>query len=326
MADLLFGLLGLTGALILSAFYSGMETAAYAASPVRLQYLGARGDGLARRAAERLADMARLVTVILVGNNLAVYLGSHITERLLGGLGWRQTELWTTLLLTPTFFLFAETAPKQLGYFLADRYCRQGIRVMTVSEWLFYPLVLALGIVARGLRAVLDHLGHVPPPATRRDEILAHLESGLDEGILDPTQHRMALHVAGMERKRLRAIATPLNEIVSVKRGTPCARAQAIMHETGLRHLPVVDKRRQEVLGVLSAKILTLQDPAPDTPAAEVMQPVAQIPSDTSLGHACGRLQSTGGKLAAVTRDGRAVGIVTVADLVSEVLGEAADA
>lgn len=321
MIDLLFGLLGLGGALVLSAFYSGMETAAYAASPDRLRYLAARGDRLARAASDRLGDMARLVTVILVGNNLAVYLGSHITERILGGFGWTRTELWTTLLLTPVFFVFAETAPKQLGYLLADRYCRLGIRVMIVSERIFYPLVLVLGGVGRLVRAALGWFGRTPPASTRREEISAHLESGVDRGLLDPAQHRMALHVAGMERERVRTLATGFGDVVCIKRSTTCGRARAAMREHGVRRLPVVDKRRQEVLGVVTAKALTLQDPDNETPVTEVMQPVAQIPSHATLGHACGRLQATGGKLAAVTREDRAVGVVTASDLIAEILG-----
>jgi CBS domain containing-hemolysin-like protein len=257
----------------------------------------------------------------LIGHNLAVYLGTYTLEGYLVQSGWERTELWATLFLTPFGFVFAETTPKQLGYAFADRYCASSARVLQVSSLLFLPLAAVLGAISRGLQAVLSRLGRVPVEPTRRDEILAHLEMGTAEGLLDPTQHSLATHVMAVERRPVNAVMTPLGKIAGVKKSTPCARVRALMQETGLRRVPVVDKRKQRVLGVVSTESLLLAEVADEVPAGEAAQPPVILPTGTPLGRACAKLQGGREKLGVVVApDERALGIVTAQDLVAALL------
>ncbi|MBN1256344.1 MAG: DUF21 domain-containing protein [Planctomycetes bacterium] len=321
MTGFLLLLIGCGGAIFLAGLYAGLETAGYAANPLRLRVLANQGNTLAERTAHHLEDMGALVTITLIGHNLSVYLGTHILEHHIESLGWFRPELWATLILTPFCFIFAEVTPKQLGYGLAERYCLAGTRVLILSRWLFLPLTFFLGSVTWILSGLIRLLGKTPIKSTRREEILAHLDFGADSGLLDATQHRMAMQMMAVERSRVRHIVIPLNRVVSIKKTTTCARAKEVMKETGLHRLPLVDKRHHEVLGILTAETLMAKDLDPNTPAGEVAQTPVLLEAETLLSRACAKLQSGGARMGVAVSQGKVIGIITTRDLIAEILG-----
>lgn len=321
MLHLSFVLLGTGAAILIAGFYAGLETAAYGCSPVRLRYLAEQGRPRAALSLGLIRDLSHLVTLTLIGHNLAVYLGTYVLETHLARSGWSRTELWATVMLTPFCFLFAEITPKQLGHTLAEGYLMGGARVLAASRLLFRPLAAFLGGVAWTLRRLLQRLGATSLPPTGREAILTHLDLGVDEGLLDGTQLRLARTLVSAHG-RLAAIMVPLGgQTAHVKRTTSCLKAQQIMQHSGLRALPLVDKRRQEVTGIITAEALLMRPHADDQAVETLAETPVQLRLDIPLGRALARLQKGRVKVGVVVDGEKALGLVTAEDLIDEVLG-----
>ena len=116
-----FRLAGIFAAMLLIFAASAMETAVYRVSRVRLRIRAESGEGRAWAVIAVMDDINAMVTAILVNNNIASYIGAYLLTGQLALFGVPHAELAATLLITPVFFVFAESFPKQLAYVHPDR-------------------------------------------------------------------------------------------------------------------------------------------------------------------------------------------------------------
>ncbi|MFH0909986.1 MAG: CNNM domain-containing protein [Planctomycetota bacterium] len=313
--------LGCGGAVLLAGFYAGFETSAYATSMVRLRRRAEGGSQDAARVLRLLGDPAALVTLTLIGHNLAVYLGTHILRQYLAGFYWPHAEFWATMILAPVFFLFAETSPKQIGYLLADAYCMAGARIMALSGIFFLPFSFLLNGVGRMWRVLLRWLGRMPLEASRREEMMACFALRAEDGMLTPTQQTMTNHILAIERLAVRQVMTPLARVAAAAPDARAGEVAALMRQSGRKRIPLLDRRTQRISGILSAMAILLADPLPEAPALALAEPPVTLEASLLIGQALSRLHRAQKRLGVVVSGDVAVGVVSIADLLAELAG-----
>ena len=104
-------MLGFLSAILLSAFFSGLEIALYSANPTRLRALAADGNPSARYALEMQRRIAMLLTTILIANNIVNYSGTFFVTSFVGNYFSSHIELISTLIATPVLFILGEVLP-----------------------------------------------------------------------------------------------------------------------------------------------------------------------------------------------------------------------
>ncbi|MEM8738325.1 MAG: CNNM domain-containing protein [Planctomycetota bacterium] len=307
-----------------SALFSGMETGMYTINRVRLQVLADRGR---RRAValRRLAEKpATLLATLLIGNNLANYLGTAGLAVLLEAMelsDW-QSILLNTLIVTPVLFVFGETLPKDTMAAHSDRMMPPLAGVLTVSRWLFTltGVVPLVRLFSAGVMRLIGQPGGDAAYAPRkRVEML--VREGVGYGLLSDEQSAIVDRVLRLGGRRVRQEMVAWSDVVRVRLDDPPAKLWELADRSSRSRYPVAD-HTGAVVGVVDLFDVLLHERDRCPAVGKLMKPVETIEADAPLRRALERFQKQGTGLAVVIEGGRPAGVVTVKDLVEPITGE----
>jgi putative hemolysin len=325
------GQLALVGALVLlNALFAGTELALVSLRESQLQRVeeqGRRGAVLARLA----RDPNRFFATIQIGITLAGFLASataavSLAEPLeeplsfLGGAARPVSIVAVTLLLAYLTLVFGELAPKRLAMQRAERWGLLAARPLSVVETLFRPLVKLLSV---STDLAVRALGG--DPTQRGDEVSAEelRQMVASRTELTVQQRRIIDGAFEVSERNLREVLRPRREVVWVDAGRPASEALALLVERGHSRAPVVHETLDDVVGVVHLRDLVS---AGDQPVGDVARDVTAFPESAAVLDSLRRLQTARQQLAIVIDEhGATEGIVTVEDLIEELVGEIYD-
>ncbi|MBM3202982.1 DUF21 domain-containing protein, partial [Candidatus Woesearchaeota archaeon] len=240
MNDIPIGLLtaSLVALLILSAFFSGSETALMMLNRYQLLHRVKQGHAGALRAQALLQRTDRLIGFILLGNSFANILASSLATVLAIRLAGEQAIAPAAALLTLAILIFSEVAPKTLAARHPDRVAYPAAWIITPLLKLFYPIVWVVNLLANGLlRLVGVRTASHKNPALSREELRTLVaEAG---AIIPDRYHDMLMGVLDLESATVGDIMIPRNEIIAIDLDQPLEDIRASI--LGSRHtrLPV---------------------------------------------------------------------------------------
>jgi CBS domain containing-hemolysin-like protein len=322
---LLLALVGFTG----SALYSGLETGAYRLNRVRLQIREHRHERAARTLRRLLATPTTLLTTLLIGNNIANYLGATALTVLLERFelsDW-QVILLNVALITPILFVFGETLPKDLFAAHADRLMYPLAWVLSGSQRLFKCLGLLALIGAFTTLAMRLFRGHAKAqPFHPRRHVEALVKEGLGHGLISDEQSLIVERALSLSRLTLEQEMTPWKRVVTVKADEPAARLWTLAQESPRTRFPVVDGQGA-VVGLVDLKQVLSRGraAAQGQTIAQGMKPPFMLERSLPLREALRQLQRGHEALAIVTDRGQPVGVASVKDLIEPIVGELAN-
>ncbi|MFP4144612.1 MAG: CNNM domain-containing protein [Phycisphaeraceae bacterium] len=316
-------LLGFIG----SALFSGLETGAYSINRVRLQiyyHQHRRAAATLRRLLDRPVS---LLTTLLIGNNIANYLGTASLAVILDarGLSDWQTVLLNTLIVTPLLFVFGETLPKDLFSAFADRLMYRLAWLLNATRivltWTgLVPLIAGL---TRLITVRMRQDGQVHAFHPRR-QVQALVKEGVGYGLLSDYQSAIVERVLGLTHRRVGDEMIPWAEVIRVGIEDPPEKLWELADRTSHSRFPVVSSRGR-VLGVVHVMDALLHEQGPPPAVRELMSPAVSFSAKMPLREGLTRMQRSGAALAIVTgARGEPVGIVTPKDLVEVITGELA--
>ncbi|MDF1798197.1 MAG: CNNM domain-containing protein [Planctomycetota bacterium] len=305
----------------LSALFSGSETGFYSCSRMRIDAEAEAGHGSSLWIQRLLRDEAGLLITILIGNNLAIELVTHLAEHEIGrtGLvsdGWR--DLVVTLALTPVLFFFAELWPKDL--FRRRPYTLLGITVRPMV--LFYVLFWPLMIVLRGLGVVVQRIFGVGTEdlyrARGREVVIEVLEESTRGGALELRAESLARNALTLSTIPVSEVMTPWSRVEKLELGDP-----GLFDATALaEHSRLPISEDGVVLGYVHQ--LELLSAGPDQDPHRLLHQLAELAPDTSVQEALGRLRVLGKRAALVGDPAEPLGLVSLKDLAERISGDLA--
>lgn len=308
--------------LLASGFFSGAETGAYSVDGLRLRYRVRCGDPAAARVKRLLEHPRDLITTYLVGTNLAVF-GVSMVATLVAE-DWlppARAELVAGIVMAPVITLAAELLPKDLFRVHAEVLYYRTAGLSIFFRALFAPVVA----VIRAYGRLLDRLLHGGPPG--RETFLTegrlhfYLATGVEEGVLTRQQDTMTRNILGLRELTVRDVMLPLERVALVKSNMD---ADAVLAQArGRRHTryPVYQRNRRAIIGVVNIHDIAFAE-RPGLPVRSLMREPAWISAETSVPAAIAALRSHRQPLGVVGEDERAVGIVTLRDLLEVIVGE----
>lgn len=326
MLTILLLLLGALAALVLSGFFSGAETGVYCLNRVRLRVAAEEGQRAARRLEAYTRRPEDLVITTLLGTNVADYLlTACVTAVLLraavsGGLA----EVYTTAIATPLILVFGGIVPK-------DWFRRESNRLLLRLTW---PLLLSLHAArATGLVWLLRGLTHalvrwIDPQRVESEHALLPrartlhlLREGAVYGGLTATQRDLIERVLRLSEVRIGQVMVPRARAATVPRDIARDDFLRIARMAHFSRLPVHDGDPRRMIGVVNVyDVLTDED---CRPVGAHVRPPLFLPAHVSVSTALLRLQQLRQTMAIVQdRNGVCVGILTLKDLVEEIVGD----
>ncbi|MHC4414010.1 MAG: CNNM domain-containing protein [Planctomycetota bacterium] len=316
-----YGLVVVIG-LSLSALFSGLETGVYTINRVRLRVRADRGERAPKRLQREMSKPARLLATLLIGNNIANYLGTFGVAAILDGIGFTPVGAVAinASLLVPLLFVFGETLPKDLFRTHTDRWTYLWSSFLAGCRRLFTGVGL-IGIV-QAFGTLVTRLvgGEQTGFPSSRQRISRLIKEGVGAGALSESQTTLADRALATRSRTVATEMVPWANVVTLALEADRAGREALMRRCDFTRFPVVDAAGR-VVGILSALDALL---APDEPTGGLMVEPLCFRAATPLREALRALRARHQAMAvAVDADsGRPQGLVTLKDLVEPITGE----
>jgi len=323
--DLFLQLLGLGCLFALSAFFSGSETALTAIDRLRVRYLVEKNRRGARRLEHLLESPERLLSAILVGNNLVNIAASVFATTLFVSYYGQRGELLTIVVLTPLLLIFAEIAPKTYASRSPEKVSFFVLRPILLIMWLFSPALWLVSAISRLLAKIFP--GESARPFISEDEIRTMISVGEQAGVVAEEQHRMLHGVFELSQIRVRDVMIPRTEVVGIEVETPFDEILTQVQQARHSRFPVYEGDMDNILGIIHSKeILNYVHRADEFSMRKLIRAPYFVPESKRIATLLQSFRRQRVHLAVVVDEyGGVEGIVTLEDVVEEIVGEIQD-
>ncbi len=314
----------LVGLLLLSAFFSGSETALMSLNRYQLRHKSREGHKGAQLAEQLLQRPDRVIGLILLGNNLVNIFAASLVAIVALDLGGQPAVALGSLVMTLIILIFAEAAPKTLAALHPERVAFPAAMVYYPLLKITYPLVWLTNAAANGVLFLFGvRASDTELQALTREELrtVVH-EAG---GRISRRYRQMLLSILDLERVTIDDVMVPHNEIVGIDlNGDPKEIDRIIMDSLHTR-LPVYRDNIDNVIGILHLRRLAnlAQQSFEPEQLVELLEEPYFVPEGTPLSTQLVQFQRGRQRIALVVDEyGDIQGVVTLEDILEEIVGE----
>jgi putative hemolysin len=309
--------------LAMCAIYCGLETGIYVLNKVRLDLHAEEGRPSARLIKTMLARANNTLAVLLIGTNIAAYLTTFAVSAmfLLAGAG-SQTEWYTIATATPLLFVLGESVPKNVFQRSGESLVYRLARVLRISSVVFNAIGLAPLVQGFAWLCLKILPGQFAQQDSGRQYLLTIVADSAASGVLTHSQTVMADRVMHIGQVTLDQVMTPLADVQAMGPDTTRDELLGSLDGHDFSRLPVLGSDGV-IVGVINVYDVLL-DESISQPASVMTKP-PYLPSATTVTEALYQMRQANAMMAAVTdSSGHHAGIVTIKDLVEEIVGELA--
>ncbi len=315
---------------ISEGFFSGSEIAIVSLSKIELQRRLQEGDRAAQLLSELLKEPEKLLTTTLIGTNLSTVTGSTVfTVFLLDKLRnafpilGDYPELLTVLCFTPFTLTFGELIPKSLF----QKYSSVIAFKIVYPIYFFYLLFKPISFVVMGFSKFIAHLLKAETersPFVTKEELKFLVESS-SRFKVEETERDILRNIFCLKEKSLGDIYVPLSQVIAVSSNSTVSEALELFEKSGFSKLPVFEGRIDNIVGyLLVSDLITIENP--NLKVKEIMRPVVVFPEYMSVFDALREFRKAGEQLGIVVDEfGSTLGIVTIEDILEEIVGRIED-
>ncbi|MEA5040576.1 MAG: CNNM domain-containing protein [Clostridiaceae bacterium] len=318
--------LGIAFLIFLSAFFSGSEIAFASVNQARLKKTADGGDLRSQTAHLISTHYEDALGTILIGNNLVNIAASSVATVIAITLAGDDGAIWATVVMTVIILIFGEIMPKIVAKDRCDRFVLYAALPLRVLMLITRPIV-------RAVNAVINRLARLwgePSPeadAMSADELRTIIETVEDEGVIDEDRSDLLQSAITFGGTAVEKILTPRVDMEALDLSRPQEEQMAALLSASHSRLPVYDEDIDRISGVLYLnhvfKVLAAGTPAD---LRSLAQPVCFLHRSARLPVALSELRRRNQHLAVVVDDyGGTCGIVTLEDILEELVGELQD-
>jgi CBS domain containing-hemolysin-like protein len=313
----------------MAAFFSGAETALVSINWIRLDHWLEKGRGSAKVLERFVADPHRMLGTTLVGTNIAVVMTSSLVSWRLSGVfpDWSGglVGLVSILIVTPALLVFGEVIPKVIGRRHSDAITLKVVHPLRMFYYLLSPVIL----VTTGMAGVLLRPFGIRAQEWRsrltKDQLRLLLTSeGERAGAVDEQETRLISGIFEFGLTTIGEVMVPRTDIVGVSADSTVGEAVELVRAHGYSRLPVLSPDRDHIEGMVHSRDL-LGMPR-DGGIADLVRAVPYMPETKTCDDLFRELQARRQHMVAVADEhGSLAGIVTLEDLLEELVGEIED-
>ena len=318
-------LIGLLVLMMLSALFSMSEASFLAVNKVRLRHLVQRGSPPAKLVYQQLTHLDQLITTILVGNNII-----NVSISILGTLmcitlfGERHGPLIAGVTVTIGLLVIGEITPKIFAAAHADRVALMLVWPLQAMIRLFRPLTWLFTKVSYGIIRILGGKQLGRSPLVTEEEIKVMIEMGREAGVLAEGELRLLHRIFEFSDSVVGEVMVPRNEIAAIDLTAKPEQLLDVLIEEGHSRIPVYRGTLDNVVGVIYARdLLTTVRHGGLFVLADLIRPIVVAPEGKRVAELLSEFQKERVQIAIIRgAQGKTVGLVTIEELLEEIVGE----
>ena len=306
--------------LLLSAYFSATETAFSSANTTRLKTLAEKGIGNAALALKLLEQYDRLLSTILIGNNIVniatASIGTVLFVRHYGDAG----ATISTVVVTVVVLIFGEISPKSIAKDCAERCAMLSAPILRVLIWVLMPLNLLFSLWKKLLNKVFRLSGE---SKMSQEELLMLVDEVQQEGSIDRDEGELLKNAIGFSEQEAQDILIHRVDLAALPVTAGKEEVAALFTQTKYSRLLVYDGSIDHILGTVHQKDFYVGCGVTDKPLRDIIAPPVFALENEPIRLLLKKLQQAKTHVAVVVDEyGGTCGIVTMEDILEELVGE----
>ena len=309
--------------LVVEGFFSGAEIGLVSADRTKLRHDAAKGSRGAALALSMLEKPEWLLSTTLVGTNIAVVTNTTIVTATMIELFGPRYSWMAVVLVAPLIWIFGEIVPKSVFQQRSNIITTRAIFVLKFCSYLFYPILLVFSLLSRMLSWLVGDR-QTANPFTLREEIISMMQMPAEGGDIQPIEKKMIHRLFNFGETTAGAVMVPLIDVTCVEQGARVGDAMELAEKEAHHLLPVYAERVDRIVGQLDCLELLGVDAR--KPIKSFVRLVDYVPSARSIQDLLLDMRREGQVMSIVVDEfGGAEGIVTVEDIIEEVVEDLQD-
>ena len=315
--------------ILFSAFFSASETSFTSLNRIRLKNAAENGDKKAARVLKMAENFDKLLTTVLVGNNIVNILASSISTVLFIDImkgvvgedkGSAVGTTVATVVMTIVVLIFGEVCPKGLAKESPEKFAMLFAPFLQFLSYVFMPISFFL----IGIRKLFSLLFKNKDAAViTEDEIITFVEEAANEGGINAQESELIRSAVEFNDREAQEILTHRVDIEAVSTETTGEELEQLFIETGFSRLPVYEDTIDNIVGVIHHKDYYNKVKAGKCQIKDIIKDVISVHKAIKIRDLLTLLQKSKSHMAVVADDyGGTLGIITMEDIIEELVGE----
>ena len=343
MQTIVFQLLVQVILILINAFFAATEIAVISLNANKLRKLEEEGDKLAPKLLHMVEDSSSFLSTIQIAITLSGFLGAafagdafaeYLTTWLLSlGVGIPASVLNTISLVVVTIILsyftliFGELVPKRIAMQKSMEMARLSCRVVTAIATIAKPVVKLLALSTNGMLRLLRMKVDVEEDQVTEDEIRMMIDLGNESGSINEDEKELLHNVFDFSDQTVSDVMTHAADVESISVDATREEVLDTIRSTGLSRFPVYGEDESDILGVLNTRDFLVDWVSDGTKSVrDLMRPAYLVPESLSADDLLRDMQIKKIHLAVVLDEyGELAGVITVEDLLEEIVGNIYD-
>ena len=318
--------------LVLSAFFSSSEAAFLSLQKTRLTYLVNNQVPGAKRISKMINNTERLLSTILLGNNLVNVALSALITALCVDLMNESSALAIPFAIgigTILLLIFGEIIPKSIAVKNAEKTSFLFAKPLKILESCLYPITIFLQWLSQITQSVFGQDQDQEEGVTE-GEILSLIDLGEAEGTVEPTEAEMVENVFKFSDIQVKEIMTPRTEIISIEKGASVSEFLKIYQTNSHTRFPVHKEMNENIIGIISTKdvlrVLSSDNLNFQDSVTEIIRDAYFVPETKLAADLFEELRLTGNQMAICLDEyGGIAGLITIKRLTEAIVGKVAE-
>lgn len=330
--------------ILVNAFFAATEIAVLSLNTTQLEKKAEKGEKTAKRLLKLTQEPSGFLSTIQIGITLAGFLGSafaadnfseYLVNWVYNGLGFTALSLSTldtisviviTLILSYFTLVFGELVPKRIAMQKPYEVSKFSCGVVLVVAKIVNPVVKFLSFSTNGILKLLHLKTEAEEDSVTEEEILMMIELGEKRGVLDEDESEWLQNIFDFDDTCIREIMTHSVDVVSIASDASNEEIINIINKTGLSRFPVYEEDDENIIGIIHVRDYLLNLQTKEKSFKELLSPAYFIPDSMTADDLFDDMQKKNIHFAiAIDEFGAMSGIITLEDLVEEIVGNIYD-
>jgi len=317
-----------------AAFFSAVETALLSLSRSRTKMLVNQNPSKAKPLQVWLDDPNRLLSTLLIGINVIAVASSTVSALVAAKIASNSSYISPAvagsisgIIVAATMIIFVEVTPKIYAIHNAENVVLKSIRILYVLYRIVTPVTVISTRIGSGIVKLFGGEAEDELPLVSRDEIRALVKLGNEEGVIKEEESQLLSNIFKISEKTIKDIMLPIEKAVMIDLDAGLNEISRLAAEEGYTRMPAFKGARDNIKGVIYSKeILTVWLNKKLFLITDLLRPVYSISEDRKAADVLTEFKKNKVHMAlVVNKDSKLTGLVTLEDILEEIVGEMND-
>ncbi len=310
----------------LSAFFSSAETSLTTVNKIKMRSLAEEGNKRAQMVMKITDNSAKMLSAILIGNNIVNLSASSLTTTIALSLGAGTAVAIATGLITILILIFGEITPKTVATLHSEKIALAYAYPINFIMVIITPISVVINALARGILFLLRIDPNAKANAMTENELRTIVDVSHEDGVIESEEKEMIYNVFDLGEAKAKDVMVPRVHVIFADVDSSYAELLEIFRENKFTRLPVFEETTDNVIGTINMKDLLLFDNKKEFQIRDILREAYFTYEHKSISELLVEMRQASLNIAIVLDEyGDTAGLITLEDILEEIVGEIHD-